>query len=133
MHRRAITPKPACLPPWFRQLTDAHIAALPIPRLQRNGLLFVWVRAQVGCCSQGQMLGAGYVLQDRCRDLSCRATLGAATPIQQHLLSGAAAAASRAAPHVCVMTPPLPLPRVCQVINAKYQFCLDLFDQWGYE
>lgn len=45
--------------PW--QLTDAHIAALPVPRLQRAGLLFVWV------------------------------------------------------------------------INAKYQFTLDLFDQWGYE
>ena len=43
------------------QLTDQHIAQLPIPRLQQNGLLFVWV------------------------------------------------------------------------INAKYQFCLDLFDQWGYE
>ncbi|PRW55917.1 N6-adenosine-methyltransferase 70 kDa subunit [Chlorella sorokiniana] len=45
----------------YSQLTDAHIANLPIPRLQQNGLLFVWV------------------------------------------------------------------------INAKYQFCLDLFDQWGYE
>lgn len=29
------------------QLTDAHIAALPIPRLQKNGLLFVWVRAML--------------------------------------------------------------------------------------
>ncbi|KAL4457611.1 hypothetical protein ABPG75_012476 [Micractinium tetrahymenae] len=45
----------------YSQLTDQHIAQLPIPRLQRNGLLFVWV------------------------------------------------------------------------INAKYQSCLDLFDQWGYE
>ncbi|KAI3436598.1 hypothetical protein D9Q98_006015 [Chlorella vulgaris] len=45
----------------YSQLTDQHIAQLPIPRLQRNGLLFVWV------------------------------------------------------------------------INAKYQFCLDLFDHWGYE
>ena len=43
------------------QLTDQHIADLPIPRLQSNGFLFVWV------------------------------------------------------------------------INAKYQFCLDLFDKWGYE
>ena len=49
------------LPPPLLQLTDQHIAQLPIPRLQSNGLLFVWV------------------------------------------------------------------------INAKYQFCLDLFDQWGYE
>ncbi|EFN58866.1 hypothetical protein CHLNCDRAFT_50385 [Chlorella variabilis] len=55
-------------PPWqlatanpTRGLTDQHIAQLPIPKLQQNGLLFVWV------------------------------------------------------------------------INAKYQFCLDLFDQWGYE
>lgn len=52
------SPTPPPVPP---QLTDQHIAQLPIPRLQRNGLLFVWV------------------------------------------------------------------------INAKYQFCLDLFDQWGYE
>lgn len=44
----------------YSQLTDKDIQNLPIPRLQRNGLLFVWV------------------------------------------------------------------------INAKYQFCLDLFDRWGY-
>lgn len=42
------------------QLTDRDIQNLPIPKLQHNGLLFVWV------------------------------------------------------------------------INAKYQFCLDLFDRWGY-
>ncbi len=44
----------------YSQLTDRHIQDLPIPKLQSNGLLFVWV------------------------------------------------------------------------INAKYQFCLDLFDRWGY-
>ena len=27
----------------YSQLTDQHIADLPLPRLQRNGLLFVWV------------------------------------------------------------------------------------------
>ena len=59
---RAPQPQPLTLtlPPAL-QLTDQHIAQLPIPKLQQNGLLFVWV------------------------------------------------------------------------INAKYQFCLDLFDQWGYE
>eukprot|EP00887_Chlorella_sp_A99_P002786 scaffold6.g2786.t1 len=45
----------------YSQLTDAHIQQLPVPRLQRDGFLFLWV------------------------------------------------------------------------INAKYQFCLDLFDLWGYE
>lgn len=55
------SPIPAPTSPTLGQLTDQHIAQLPIPRLQQNGLLFVWV------------------------------------------------------------------------INAKYQFCLDLFDQWGYE
>ncbi len=54
-------PQPRTCPYLLPQLTDQHIAQLPIPRLQRNGLLFVWV------------------------------------------------------------------------INAKYQFCLDLFDQWGYK
>lgn len=44
----------------YSQLTDKHIAALPIPKLQNNGLLFIWV------------------------------------------------------------------------INAKYQLCVDLFEQWGY-
>ncbi len=39
---------PALLPCSSLQLTDAHIAALPIPRLQKNGLLFVWVRGQSG-------------------------------------------------------------------------------------
>lgn len=64
--RPAASPDAPTLPPPLprrraEQLTDAHIAALPVPRLQRAGLLFVWV------------------------------------------------------------------------INAKYQFTLDLFDQWGYE
>eukprot|EP00951_Prasinocladus_malaysianus_P031154 scaffold296999_cov35-Prasinocladus_malaysianus.AAC.1 len=44
----------------YSQLTDADIENLPIPKLQQNGLLFIWV------------------------------------------------------------------------INAKYKFCLDLFDKWGY-
>lgn len=39
---------PALLPCSCSQLTDAHIAALPIPRLQKNGLLFVWVRCRGG-------------------------------------------------------------------------------------
>ena len=68
LHARARASPPPPSPPPQRmhptpvlQLTDQHIADLPIPRLQSNGFLFVWV------------------------------------------------------------------------INAKYQFCLDLFDKWGYE
>lgn len=109
------------------QLTDAHIAALPIPRLQKNGLLFVWVRAVLWA----SLLHGGRQLQHTIQ-LHVEQLLAVPAAAGRHCPSlGSRAFGSpvwqpsgpNAAHATCIV----------QVINAKYQFCLDLFDQWGYE